>query len=293
MSLTTTRAGAVLEAVTSLPVDGLTSSDGSLNLTGRTATDAVGTGGTAPLTGGAGAAGTGTTAGGVGGAASVTGGAGGAKATTGAAAGGAGGAASCIGGVGGATASSGTDAGGAGGAATVKGGAGGAASAGTGNGGLGGAVVISTSAGGASAGGSAGVDGMVALRAVGNILHTFQRAASVAKSDADGSLTVAQFINGHCTHTVTTGRTMTTPTGAQLSAAFGANLAVGDCFLFTLATVGSGADDISTLTAGDGNVTFVSSTDQTVGPSGSTFNAFGTWYFRNSGTNTWVGHRIG
>ncbi len=53
-------------------------------------------------------------------------------------------------------------------------------------------------------------------------------------------------------------------------------------------------DDISTLTAGDGNVTFVGQV--TVGPdiqATEGLNNFGTWIFRNTGTNTWVGYRKG
>jgi hypothetical protein len=98
-------------------------------------------------------------------------------------------------------------------------------------------------------------------------------------------------INGIVVHTVTTGRTLTTPTGAAITAACPSTLAVGDTFRLHVITVGTGADDISTLTAGDGDVTFVGNV--TVGPDASTFNGYGTFLFRYSGSNAWIGYRVG
>lgn len=183
---------------------------------------------------------------------------------------------------------------GVGGAATVTGGAGGATS------GKGGAANVTGGAG--TAGNGAG--GSVILQPgaphgsglAGGVFNrgTYQfrkQAAQVNKADGNQSVTGAQLINGICVHTVTTGRTLTTPTGAQISAACPSDLAVGDSFDFTLITIGAGADDISTLTAGNGDVTIVG--EPTVGPSGSTFNCFGTFRFMNTAANTWVAYRIG
>lgn len=263
---------------------------GAVSHTGGAGTGVTTTGGAWSGTGGAGGTGTTTSAGGVGGAATVTGGAGGAKTGTGAAAGGAGAAASLIGGAGGATASSGSDAGGAGANAVVTGGVGGAASAGTGNGGAGGSVILTPGAGGATTGGTAGAAGGVFLRS--STARIFrQQTAPGAGADQAETLTAAQILNGIYVHTITTGRTLTTPTGAQISAGCPAALAVGDSFDFTLITVGTGADDIVTLTAGDGNVTFVGVV--TVGPNiAGTDTASATWRFRNTGTNTWIGYRL-
>lgn len=205
--------------------------------------------------------GTSSTSGNAGGAVSITGGQPGAT--------GVGGAASVVGGAGGATS-------GSGGAASVTGGAG---TAGNANGG---AVILT---GGAAHG--SGLDGPVFNRGTKQMR---KQAAAVAEADADGSITAAEMINGIVVHTVSTGRTMTTPTGALLSAAI-PGLAVGDSFDFTLITVGTGADDISTLTAGDANVTFVGKV--TVGPDTAAIANYGSWRFRNTGTNTWVGYRIG
>lgn len=118
-----------------------------------------------------------------------------------------------------------------------------------------------------------------------------KQSAPTAKADSNATLTAAEMINGIVVHTVSTGRTMTTPTGAAISAGCPAGLAVGDSFDLHVITVGTGSDDISTLTAGDGNVTFVGNV--TVGPDSSTFNGYGTFRFRNTGTSTWVGYRIG
>lgn len=266
---------------------------GAVSMTGGAGTGVTTTGGAASVVGGIGGTGTTTNAGGVGGAATLQSGAGGAKTGTGAAAGGAAGAVTITGGVGGATASSGANAGGAGATITATAGAGGAASAGTGNGGAGGSVILVPGIGGTSAGGTAGADGGVFLRSTTGRLFR-QQTAATAKSDGAESITAAQMINGIVVFTITTGRTMTTPTGAAISAGCPASLAVGDSFDFTLITVGTGADDIATLTAGDGNVTFVGPV--TVGPdiqATEGLNAYGTWRFRNTGTSTWVGYRIG
>lgn len=118
-----------------------------------------------------------------------------------------------------------------------------------------------------------------------------KQATAVAKADADGSVTAEQLINGICVHTVTTGRTMTTPTGAAITAGCQQVPAAGDSFEFTLITVGAGADDISTLTAGDGAVTFVG--DVTVGPAAASTTSAGTWRFRCTSAGVWVGYRIG
>lgn len=250
------------------------SAAGGVSKTVGGAGGATGAGGAAQLTGGAGGATSGT-----GGAATIVAGAGsGGNAV--------GGAASLTGGAGQGT--------GAGGATSVVGGASGAGATGTGanvsitggaslaTDGNGGAVIIT---GGALAG--TGIAGAVINRGT---LQLQKQAAPVAEADADGSLTAAEMINGICVHTVSTGRTMTTPTGAALSAAI-PNLAVGDSFEFTLITVGTGADDISTLTAGDGAVTFVGKV--TVGPDTAAIANYGTWRFRNTGAGTWVGYRKG
>jgi hypothetical protein len=183
---------------------------------------------------------------------------------------GVGGAATVVGGIGGATS-------GAGGDVTVTGGAG------TAGNGAGGSVIL---AGGAPHG--SGLAGGVFNRGT----YQFRKqAAQVDKADGNQSVTGAQLINGICVHTVTTGRSLTTPTGAQILAACPADIAAGDSFDFTLITLGSGADDISTLTAGDGDVTIVG--EPTVGPQGSTFNNYGTFRFRYAGANAFVAYRVG
>lgn len=179
---------------------------------------------------------------------------------------------------------------GAGGTVAITGGAGGAAS-GAGTGGAGASVIATAGAGGSTSGGTAGLEGGIFLRATNAKLFRSQ-VVSTAETDANNAVDAADFVNGICVHTVSTGRTLTTPTGAQITAVCPASLAAGDSFDFTVITVGTGADDISTLTAGDGNVTFVGPV--TVGgtnPSGGTGSA-GTWRFRYSGTNAWVGYRL-
>jgi hypothetical protein len=264
---------------------------GSVTIKGGTSSTAGNAGGVAALLGGQ----PGVT--GVGGAVTITGGAGGATSGTGGAAtvtGGAGtngnaigGAAVLVGGAGQGTA--------AGGAIALTGGASGAGA--TGNGGkitlTGGAAASTDGAGGSivlqpGALAGTGLNGGVFNRGT----YQFKKqAAQVDKVDGNQSVTGIQIIGGICVHTITTGRTLTTPTGALITSACPADLAVGDSFDFTLITIGAGADDIDTLTAGDGDVTIVG--EPTVGPSGSTFNCYGTFKFRYSGANAWIAYRVG
>lgn len=230
----------------------LTGADSSLGITGLAAAQ----GGAIVATGG-----TSSTAGNAGGAVSLVGGTPGAT--------GVGGAANVTGGIGGATS-------GKGGAANISGGAG------TNGNADGGSVVVTPGAANGS-----GLSGAIIQRG----LVFKKQAAPVAKADSAGVLTAAEMIGGIVVHTVSTGRTLTTPTGAQISAGCPTDLAVGDSFDLSVITVGTGADDISTLTAGDANVTFVGNV--TVGPDSATNNGYGTWRFRNTGTSTWIGYRIG
>jgi hypothetical protein len=271
---------------------GLTGNSGGGDIVlsgGEATTDAAG--GDVAL---AGAAGNGT---GNGGAATLTGGAAGATGTGGAAAvtggaatAGAGGASGLVGGAGGGT--------GAGGAAAITGGASGAGA--TGDGGdvnLTGGAALSTNGNGGSikltpgAKAGSGIAGGVFLRSAGSQLFR-QQVVSTAETDAANAVAAADMINGICVHTVSTGRALTTPTGAAITAACPADLAAGDSFDFTVITVGTGADDISTLTAGDADVTFVGpvTVGGTTGHGGS--GDVGTWRFRYTGGTAWVGYRI-
>ena len=246
-------------------------------------------GGTATVTGG-----TSSTAGNAGGAVALTGGVGGATGVGGAAtvAGGTGGATSGTGGVvsltGGAAHGSATNA--AGGAASLVGGAG----KGTGVGGA--AVVHGGAAAGSGAGGNvtltpgtsgSGIAGGVIIR--GDAF--FAQDAATAESAGNQAIAAADFVNGIVVHTVTSGSSLTTPTGAQIAAVLPAGVTTGDAFRLHVITVGTGNDDISTLTAGDGDVTFVGNV--TVGPDAVGTCGYGTWIFRMTGLTTFVGYRVG
>ncbi|MCZ7644351.1 MAG: hypothetical protein M5U26_03565 [Planctomycetota bacterium] len=301
--------GAVASVTGGASGAGATGTGGVGKVVGGASAATNGAGGAAQVTGGAGAGS------GNGGAVTATGGTAGATGTGGAAnvAGGIGGATSGVGGAATLTGGAGTNGNSAGGAATVTGGAGqgtasggvaslvgGASGAGaTGNGAnaaVTGGAAASTNGGGGSvvltpgAKAGSGIDGGIQLR--GKVFRA--QSAPGAGSDQNEVLTAAQLINGIYVHTIAQARTLTTPTGAQISAGCPADLAVGDSFDFSLITVGTGSDDICTLTAGDGNVTFIGPV--TVGPdihATEGLNAYGTWRFRNTGADTWVGYRIG
>jgi hypothetical protein len=264
---------------------------GSVTMRGGTSSTAGNAGGAALVTGGTpgvtGVGGAATIAAGLGGATSGAGGVASLTGGAGTAGNSAGGISKIVGGAGQGTA--------AGGKAQVVGGASGAGA--TGNGaqaevtggaaastnGSGGSVVLTP---GAKAGsGIAG--GVIQRSATGQ--YWKQQPAAVAKADGAETITGAQMIGGIVVFTVTQARTMTTPTGAALLAACPADIAAGDSFEFTMITLGAGADDIATLTAGDGDVTFVG--DVTVGPGAAGTTSSGTWCFRYAGVNAFVGYR--
>lgn len=252
-------------------VGALTGADSSLGITGQAAAQ----GGAIVATGG-----TSSTATNAGGAVTAKGGAGNTS--------GAGGAATLQGGVPGVTGVGGVaeTLGGIGGATSGKGGAGKlTGGAGTAGNGAGGSTIITPGAAHGS-----GLAGGNFLRSAGG-LHFRQQTAATAKADGPETITAAQMINGIVVFTVTTGRTLTTPTGAAILAGCPTDIAAGDSFDLSVITVGSGADDIATLTAGDADVTFVGNV--TVGPDSATNNGYGTWRFRYTGANAFVGYRIG
>lgn len=215
--------GAGGEALVTGGTGGATGVGGQVTVTGGTPIDAAG--GAVVIAGGAGV---GTNR--AGGLASVTGGA--AVGT------GIGGVASLVGGVGGTGGATG-----AGGAAKVTGGASAATNA------DGGGVVLG---GGAKNGG-----GFVGPVVLGNAQLTpiwYPQAAPAADgADTPITMTVAQMIAGIVSMTPTTGRTVTTPTGAQMDAGvafadvpatFGFDFSVQNRAAF------AATDDILTLTAG-------------------------------------------
>ncbi len=117
--------------------------------------------------------------------------------------------------------------------------------------------------------------------------------APTAEAAGNQVIAAADFVNGIVVHTVTAAATLTTPTGAQITAVLPAGVATGDSFKLHVITLGAGADDISTLTAGDGDVTFVG--DVTVGPAAAGTTSGATFLFRiaDLAADEYVGYRIG
>ncbi len=117
--------------------------------------------------------------------------------------------------------------------------------------------------------------------------------APTAEAAGNQVIAAADFVNGIVVHTVTAAATLTTPTGAQITAVLPAGVATGDSFKLHVITVGAGADDISTLTAGDGDVTFVG--DVTVGPQAAGTTSGATFLFRiaDLSADEYVGYRVG
>jgi hypothetical protein len=75
-----------------------------------------------------------------------------------------------------------------------------------------------------------------------------------AASNADTTLTAAQAVEGIVTMTPTTGRSLTTPTGAELKTFFGGQLEIGTSFELTVVNVASATHAI-TFTAGASGIT--------------------------------------
>ena len=96
------------------------------------------------------------------------------------------------------------------------------------------------------------------------------------------TLTAADFAAGIISATSSGSYALTTPTGAQMDAAF-TNAKVGSSFDLSL-THGS-ATNVITLTAGASGVTIV-------GLATVTGITSGTWSFRKTGAGTWSAYRI-
>jgi hypothetical protein len=227
--------------------------------------------------------------GGIGGAITLTGGTGG-KAdfvTTGG-----------LGGVGGEIALG--DVGGRGANVTITAGTGGEATATGDNGGIAGDIILTAGAGGATADATVGKSGAIILRPGGTSatpLQPLMRTMAVPSGDAAGAatLTVAEMFGGVHVNDPGGAAAITTPTGVQITDAIGlvadgGSLVVGDSFDFTLMNTGT-TGQIQTLTAGDGNVTFIGNVtvDPGVAAEGG---GSGMWRFRYTSADAWVGYRI-
>lgn len=114
---------------------------------------------------------------------------------------------------------------------------------------------------------------------------------AVASTGADSVvLTVAQLFNGIMVQTPTGATTLTTPTGAAISAALSNKLEIGDSFQFSVLNLG-GAGDIITFTAGSSGVTITG--QATIDDAGADITSSGTFMFVNTATDTWIAYRIG
>ena len=116
----------------------------------------------------------------------------------------------------------------------------------------------------------------------GNVaeLTMFTRAQATVISAAY-TLTTADFASGIISATSSGSYALTTPTGAQMDAAF-TNSKIGSSFELTL-THGS-ATNVITLTAGASGVTVV-------GLATVTGITSGTWIFRKTAASTWSAYR--
>ena len=209
--------------------------------------------------------------------------------------GGAAGAVAVTGGAGGATTdgAAGVETGGAGADVTVTAGAGGALNAAsTGTGGAGGDLTITPGAGGAAASGTAGATGTIYLRPIDGLPMMTKMAAPVADSGADTNMTEAQLLSGIHAKDPAGAVAWQVPNGTEISAAVGAGLAVGDSFEFTVINTGNTTSEDITLTV-DTGVTFVGSAVLAPAADDPAEVSTGTWRFRNTGANTWIGYRIG
>lgn len=102
------------------------------------------------------------------------------------------------------------------------------------------------------------------------------------------SMTEAELLGGIHVKTPVAAQDFQVPTGAEISAAVGADLEVDDSFDFTLINLG-GTGDIVTLTV-DTGVTLVGSA--TVDDPGTDVNSSGTFRFHNTAADTWVAYRV-
>ncbi len=322
MEITALTTDGITGGDSSLGIDGEAAAQGgAIAITGGTSSTAGNDGGNITITGGA--AGTETTGtagdggdlgltgadgglasgaagvGGIGGAVTLTGGTGGkADLVTTGGLGGVGGAVVLAAGPGGI---SDGDIGGRGANVTIAAGTGGEATATGDNGGIAGDVILTAGTGGATADATVGKSGGIFLRPGGTSAAPLQpvlRTMAVPGGDAAGAatLTVADMFGGVYVNTPSGDVAVTTPTGVQITDAIGlvadgGSLVVGDSFDFTIVNLGT-TGQVITLTAGDGNVTFVGDVTLDVGVEAEGSGA-GMWRFRYTSADAWVGYRIG
>lgn len=246
---------------------GTASASGAITVTaaagGACSTGTGGAGGTIAVAGGTGGAASGDGTGGAGSPVTITGGTGGA-----------------------ADANSASEIGGAGGDVTLTAGVGGSADSKTG--GAGGSVILAASA----AGETTELDGQIYIRPVDGAPLMTKRAAPEADDTTDTNASEAEILAGMFVKSPTSAQNWQLPTGAEISAAIGANLAVGDSFDFTLINTGT-ASDIVTLTT-DTGLTLIGYMGVHPAADGATLGvSCGTFRFRNTGSNAWSVYRVG
>jgi hypothetical protein len=124
-------------------------------------------------------------------------------------------------------------------------------------------------------------------------LFTPQAAPETAADTA--SLTDAQILSGILEATPTAAAAYTMRTGTQIEAALlaaGFQVQTGDCFDLTIINLGGTGDDI-TMSVATG-VTFVGEVILRPGADAATeHGGQGTWRFRRTAANTFVGYRVG
>ncbi len=106
-------------------------------------------------------------------------------------------------------------------------------------------------------------------------------------------MTEAELLGGLHEKTPSAAQDWQVPTGAEISAAIGPDLEVGDSFLFRLTNLGGDGDTVTLTTAASGttmvgNMAVTSSSEVGLDLAG-----WAVFLVRNTGAGTWTFHRVG
>lgn len=107
------------------------------------------------------------------------------------------------------------------------------------------------------------------------------------------NMTEAELLGGLHEKTPSAAQDWQVPTGAEISAAIGLDLEVGDSFLFRLTNLGGDGDTVTLITAASGttmvgNMAVTSSSEVGLDLAG-----WAVFLVRNTGAGTWTFHRTG
>ena len=136
------------------------------------------------------------------------------------------------------------------------------------------------------------IEGKIILRPVDGAPILFKTQAPTTDTTST-DMTEAELLGGLHEKTPSAAQDWQVPTGAEISAAVGSDLAVGDSFLFRLVNLGGDGDTVTLITAASGTTMVGNMAVTSTSEVGLDLAGWAVFLVRNSGAGTWVFYRIG